>query len=561
MVGELRGARVLFETVRHLRPGQVWGRALVPLRAEMARAAVRAVHPDGRLGQGRGVLASDDSVPHHDPWNTAEQLLAGRFTFLNHAARLGWPPRWRTRSRDLLWHFNLHYHQYLHLLPERERAAICRHWVEGNPVGAEVAWHPYVTSRRIVSWCRSLALDGELALSLWKQAEYLYRTVEWHQPGNHLLENARALVLAACTLKESPRAHAWVRRGAEILRAALEDQVLRDGVHAERSPMYHALVLEGLLDVERAIEALHDTWLRELPDLQAQVRETADSMIRYLVAATHPDGCLALLNDSTVEIAPPTEKLLRYAERLGAPLSAVTGVFQFADAGHFGFRNDRVYLLVDGGAIAPDHLPAHAHADIFTYEFDVDGRRLIVDSGVYEYAEGEMRDYVRSTRAHNTVSVDGLSQAECWKSFRVARRKAPRDVRFEAKENACIFAGRFDGYGRLIGDSIIHHRTLRLHHAAGELRVEDRVDGRGEHRVTSRIHLHPDVQVRQKGQTFTLARDRVRATVTVEGGTAILRSGWYCPEFGMRRGNKVIRLERNGPLPARLAYSIRYSRP
>src|SRR5690625_6877658 len=43
-------------------------------------------------------------------------------------------------------------------------------------------------------------------------------------------------------------------------------------------------------------------------------------------------------------------------------------------------------------------------------------------SGVYQYQPGEMRRYVRSTAAHNTVAVAGAEQSEVWGEFRVGRR-------------------------------------------------------------------------------------------------------------------------------------------
>ena len=35
----------------------------------------------------------------------------------------------------LLWRFNLHYFDYLHLLASHEQVALCREWAADNPVG------------------------------------------------------------------------------------------------------------------------------------------------------------------------------------------------------------------------------------------------------------------------------------------------------------------------------------------------------------------------------------------------------------------------------------------
>ena len=57
---------------------------------------------------------------------------------------------------------------------------------------------------------------------------------------------------------------------------------------------------------------------------------------------------------------------------------------------------------------------------------DFEGQNILTDTGVSQYEEGEQRQYERGTSAHNTVVLDGLEQAEIWKSFRVGRRGHPK---------------------------------------------------------------------------------------------------------------------------------------
>ena len=52
----------------------------------------------------------------------------------------------------------------------------------------------------------------------------------------------------------------------------------------------------------------------------------------------------------------------------------------------------------------------------------MDGVPLLVDTGTSTYAPGPVRDYERSTAAHNTVEVDGANSTEVWGAFRAARR-------------------------------------------------------------------------------------------------------------------------------------------
>src|SRR6202011_6026913 len=82
------------------------------------------------------------------------------------------------------------------------------------------------------------------------------------------------------------------------------------------------------------------------------------------------------------------------------PESPARESLAFPDTGHHVLRDDRRgdFLFFDAGEPCPPYLPAHAHADLLSYELTVGGRRLVVDSGVYEYAPGSWRNYFRSTR-------------------------------------------------------------------------------------------------------------------------------------------------------------------
>ncbi len=516
--------------------------------------------------------------PGHDPWNEAAALTEGEFRFLGRPLQVGWPPHWQageTADLPLLWQFHLHYHEFLSLLGPADRVAVCRDWAERNPPGAGVAWHPYVTSRRIASWCRFLPPEAgpELAQSLWRQTAYLARNVERHVLGNHLLDNARALVLAAAWMGDRPEVAGWRALGLEILREQVGEQVLSDGIHFERSPMYQALVLEMLLDVLNVLPEGHSG----RPVLEPAARALGDG----LWSLVHPDGGIALLNDAALGVAPPASSLL-------SSLRALTGHeprrrAAFPEGGYYVWDADPAWLVVDGGPIGPDHLPAHGHADTFTYELSLGGVRFVADSGVSRYEAGPDRDRERGTRAHNTVCVDGMDQAEVWGSFRVGRRWAPERVSFvldgggsgldgpeiggtsagssggRAVPRGFRFEGEFGGYARLIGDGIRHRRVL-TGSSGREIRVEDQVTGRGEHRVESLIHLHPDVRVeREPGQerALRLTRDGVEARLVVEAGRLAVEESVHSPRFGeVLPSQAVVVYEER--LPARLSYRISY---
>ena len=124
-------------------------------------------------------------------------------------------------------------------------------------------------------------------------------------------------------------------------------------------------------------------------------------------------------------------------------------------------------------------------------------------------------------------------------------------------ESKARFSGSHDGFGRLPGQPL-HARTIE-YEATGVWTVVDTFSGRGEHRVESFVHLHPDLVARRVGSTISVvlpASGLVSEMEVLDASEIALEKGWYCPEFGARHENIVIRLASSGPLPLSLRYRI-----
>jgi len=531
------------QTVRHLKPIQVWGRVLAVLKQRLGSISL----PD-LPEQLDTIPAPSQGIHGHDVWNTKKDIQQGVFTFLNESRDLGEVVDWKAASAPLLWRFNLHYFHYIHLLDLEEQVRLCQAWINEHPPGTPIAWHPYPTSLRLVNWSRTRMRTRPIMESAYLQAGHLYRNIEHHITGNHVIENARALVVMGHFFKQQGEAKKWFEEGVNLIVSEIKEQILPDGGHFERSPMYHAIMLECFLDVLDVLPPTHKAHAVILP----AVTQMAD----FLASLTHPDGHLALFNDSTQEIAAKPHDLLERVAGVSGHQAKQQTIFH--DTGYYAFHGKEIYLILDGGAVGPDHLMAHAHADVFSYELSIKGEQFIVDSGVYEYQKGAMRDYVRSTRAHNTVCVDDTDQVECWDSFRVARRWAPDNIVFASQGAQCRFDGIYGGYAHLIGDQIMHRRKVTVYEDKKQIQVDDLVDGVGAHRVESLIHLHPDVSVQEWDDYIMLSKNDVTCRLESKASGMRIESGWYCPKFGTRLSNEVIVLEGDNHLPVHLSYTLSY---
>ena len=546
MPAPVRNALLYARTLRYVRPVQIFGRVYSEGRRRMGLV---------RLPELPEFLRSSPlsfRVPPvtHDPWNDPESIEKGRFCFLDEMRNLGRPVRWADAgSAPLLWQFNLHYFNYLSLLTTEAQGALCREWLEHVPEGKGVGWHPFPLSLRIVNWTKAEMHDATVDEGLYRQAGYLARSLEVYHPGNHLLENARALVFAGKYFQGKGEAATWMKRGLSILQRETGRQVLSDGGHFERTPMYHSLVLWLYIDVLSILPKEHHD--------ASPLREAIGDMADALGAMCHPDGDIALFNDSTLEIAPSPDVLLDRAVALTG--HRATAMSALPEIGYYRYEDENAFLILDAGAIGPDELPAHAHAGIFSYEASIGGVRFVTDTGVFEYAAGPMRTYDRSTRAHNTLTIDGVDQAECWASFRVARRFPPRDVEVLDDEKTWRFRGEFLGYASLIGDGLSHERSVLASRIEKTIRITDRVVGEGEHLVETRIHLHPEVSIESTESGVRLEREGTVVHLTIEEGALSRAEGRYSPRFGCSIPRPVLVISASGQPPFTLAYSFRYA--
>ena len=360
---------------------------------------------------------------------------ADEFRFLNLSRSF---PRgqvdWACSDMPKLWRYNLHYFDYLRD-SGRSRAwlaSLVSDWIENNPVGTEDAWEPYTVSLRIVNWIKwflsveSAELPREEWLkSLYLQTSWLEKNIEYHLLANHYLKNGKALCFAGCYLSGTD-ARRWLKKGLKILREEAHEQVLADGGHYERSPMYHCIVVEDYLDVLNLL--LNNPGLGD-SETNGEFRARTVDALDFLNDIVGPDGRMPLFNDSALGIASAPEDLFGYAHqviRYERPVwSSKLEVRARPATGYYTIRDGGDMLTIDCGQIGPDYQPGHAHCDTLSYELWLDGRPVVVDTGVHDYEASETRAYARSTRAHNTVVLDNEEQSEFWGVFRVARRARP----------------------------------------------------------------------------------------------------------------------------------------
>jgi uncharacterized heparinase superfamily protein len=398
--------------------------------------------------------------------------------------------------------------------------------------------------------------------SLYQQALWLEQHIEYHILANHYLKNGVALFFAGAYF-QGVDADRWLRKGLRILREELKEQFLADGGHYERSPMYHSICVVDYLDV---LNLAQNSPAAVSGDIADEFVGKVTAALEFLNSICLPDGTIPLFNDSAFGIAPTPHQIFDYAERVigyKAPEPAQDlMVNAFPASGYYVCRKADDMIIIDCGQIGPDYQPGHAHCDTLSYELAIDGRRVVVDSGVCDYEPSQERAYARSTRAHNTVMVDGEEQSEMWGVFRVARRARPLHAEIvHAANESVLFEGVHDGYRRLGGKPI--HRRRMSYDGEGNWIVRDLLEGSGTHRMESFVHFHPDCSLVPSAEgVFRIERDGEPIAVIEALNTCRMEvhQGCYFPEFGLSQKNPVLAFSCYGEVPLQLSYRIQKTR-
>jgi hypothetical protein len=469
-----------------------------------------------------------------------------------------------------------------------------RSWWVANPFLSGVHWTSGIElAVRLTSWVwvRRL-LDGWPGVAdLFENNEDALRQIRWHQEflsafrsggssaNNHVIAEAVGSLVGACAFPWYDESGQWRADAAAELEAQLAANTFPSGVNREQATDYHRFVTElglvALVEADRAGHPLGDSTRA----LLAASLDVAASLLdatgrppragdgdegRALVVddpAAEPWAGLLAMGASTVGSLDwwPTVASTVEATVIGAlatqalvggrpqePLSAIP------DAGIYLLRSPagegpEIWCRCDGGPHGFLSIAAHAHADALSLEVRCDGVDLLADPGTYCYhGEAAWRSYFRSTRAHNTVEIDGVSQSVEGGPFLWTEQtdSVVDQVRLDGRSQA--WSAYHLGYARL-DSQLRHERKVALDGDDRTLAVSDRLIGSTRHTVRLAWHLGPDVDVVLDGTVAELSwsagRGRLRTARlhlpeqlawTAHRGETTPVLGWYSPGFGQR---------------------------
>jgi hypothetical protein len=530
-------------------------------------------------------------------------------------------PEHDSAGRDPKTIHELNRHQHLPLLAKAylltgderyagEAVAQIISWIEQNPPGLGINWQSSLEiGIRAISWLWTIfpllpsrSLDAasaeRIGASLFAQLEHVYcYTSVYSSPNTHLIGEAAALFIGGLVFADRKRPAAWLERGAALLAGEVENQVLDDGVYAELSSYYHCYALDFYLQALTLAQ-------RNQFHFSEGVRHRVCGMLQFLMHLTRPDGTIPLLGDDDGGRALALEQRNYRSFNDALCLGAV--LFRREDFKHqaSAFFEETLWLLGEdawqiygslnskppsetqsfhpragysiqrsGWGPLDNHLVfdcgglgmlagGHAHADALSVVLFGAGRELLVDPGTFVYnGAPEWRNHFRSTRAHNTVTIDDADQVETAGTFRWKTKLSCRATRVPAWPAIEYVEAEHDGYLR-IPAGVVHRRRL-LHVPPGYWVMVDDFRGSGHHPCDFTYHFAPGVavsslnhdddelvaQAEQAGLLLGLYASRPVTKELVRGWMAPI-GGWTSSGYGEKQPSLTLRASLAGPAPA-----------
>ncbi|MGD8780810.1 MAG: heparinase II/III family protein [Ignavibacteria bacterium] len=342
---------------------------------------------------------------------------------------LGNPPDWsifeKTELEKSVW-FNRFYYlpsfARLYYLDKNNghikfMMELLKNWIKENPVEgpskSKYNWFDMQAAWRSInlSWCYYLAKDGlpdsdkEVIYNLQGQhAKILMKDFGKKELNefNHQSHGALAILYLAILFPALPEAGELLKTGLKIIKHHVDHAFYEDGGNVEQMFGYYPFMTSVFRDAYLLCKANNvGEPEHSLPLL--------GKMYRYLSAIAQPDNTVPPINDSyeeTVSYILPTLAGIIGENNLPKLLS--TTYFKDSQIGVIRSELNTEkpwYINVNAAKL----IGSHAHAGRLAVNVWYNNKPVLVDSGCCNYDNPLLVEWYRTSKAHNTVLIDGKS--------------------------------------------------------------------------------------------------------------------------------------------------------
>lgn len=245
-----------------------------------------------------------------------------------------------------------------------------------------------------------------------------------------------------------------------------------------------------------------------------------EKMAAYLHAVAQPDGTMPPVNDSYEMPVQPTLGTIDAILKRERPRPEAASTF-FPDTQIAVLRSGRPkpwYVLANPART----IGAHAHAGRLAVNVWFAGKPVLVDSGCCNYDDPALVTWFRTTRAHNTVSIDGRSDTATSSSALWAPKRETANRITDWQTTAGITCCRMHSpASEAVNAGVAWTRAVAL--VRGDFVViHDAFDASGEHDYQVLLHFPP--------RDVAIDGDRHSLVVRGEDGVRIVPAAPELPD-------------------------------
>ncbi len=434
---------------------------------------------------------------------------------------IGWQRYEKSEIEKSVWlnrfYFLPSFARLYHLTGDRsyldDMMALIRQWIDDNPRLPDshrttYNWRDMQVAWRSIhfSWCYYLAEEGladeEKSLIIRSLNEHAHILLTGFGQAklnefNHQSHGGLAMLYLGILFPELDDAEELFRKGITIITHHLAHAFYPDGGNVEQMFGYYPFQAHLFRDAYLLCTANG----YEPPDNSLPMLEM---MATYLTAIERPDGTVPQVNDSYEMPVEPTVETINeiLGERAvrrprGSVLFPDTQVAVMRSGGEKGW-----YLLANPASV----IGAHAHAGRLGFELWHNGMPLLTESGCCNYDDPALVSWYRTTRAHNSVVIDGITE-EATSSDRlwVARRETPNRITgWDTEREGIVSLVMVSPPEEATNASVSWSRKITLVGSRLAL-ISDHFESDREHTYEVLLHFPPsEVKVGESGRSLMM---------------------------------------------------------
>ena len=434
-------------------------------------------------------------------------------------------------------------------------------WLLNPPAKNDPAWETYSACERVANLLTYLSfiphktsiISPEIHHFLQDSILWIFNHLEYyqHKTGNHILNNARALMMGGVILNNQSA----IKAAMIIFRHMLPVLIQNNGALRERSTHYQLIILIWLLDSSTFAKQSKFCSQSDIEFIDGYIHKMIHLAAQFCDARGYLQTFIGDISPDASPIDTVKRLMICYPDFWPMNQNSLSKQVNYDDWYILENQSQRVLLNCPSGKYPTNH-PSHAHGDILSFVWFYENQAMLIDCGRFRYTKDKISTQQKSAVSHNLPLVNGLPPL-C-ESFVITGHwwptpyaKAKIEILHYNKTNIAI---KHDGFKRATPVKI-HERHIEI--MEHEIHIHDRYAGKGKAEIILIWQLHPSfiyfdkssLQITNHKQMIEIDFKQMNLCPQVEYISNVEQANWYSPEYGQAFTNPMLLLKWNVNLP------------